>query len=38
MRGDSGIPRGEAKEAAAPGGTFLAGGTFRLERHLGFHV
>ena len=27
-----------AKGAVAPGGTFLAGGTFRLERHLGFHV
>ena len=37
----SGIARwggGGAKGVVAPGGTFLAGGTFRLKRHLGFHV
>ena len=29
---------GGAKEAVAPGATFLAGDTFKLERHFGFPV
>ena len=37
-RVSSGVARGVVKGVVAPGGTFLAGGTFRLERHLGFHV